>query len=206
MNYLKPLAFTALAFNSSHSAAHDINFYDYSIGVSYQALSINDINQGTELDLQVDNLAHALGVYYKGEPKPYIQFAIGLEYVYIQDDNPFEEEITNSITGKTFSRESDVTGTGMFGEIGLISQGHFVENLTIGFLGGYRYNDISRSIIRCSNCEEQALDSFKSSPYLKPFIEYQFTSRIHAQLSYSHFTEDEGFENAISLQVSFVSF
>ncbi|ALO44043.1 hypothetical protein [Pseudoalteromonas phenolica] len=205
MDYLKYSLISVVMFLAAPSFAENVNFYNYSYGVSYQTLSVNDINEGTELDMQVDDMAHSIGIYYKGEPRSFYQFAIGLDYVYIEDDNPFSEEVKNAITGEVESRESDVTGTSIYGELGLISKDHLVENFTIGALAGYRYNNISRSIFRCSSCEEQELDNFKSSGYIKPFIEYQFTRRIHVQLSYSHYFNDEGFENSIGLHISFMS-
>lgn len=205
MKYSKYVLFVGSLLLSGISKAENVNFYNYSYGVSYQALSVNDIYEGTELDMQVDDFAHAIGIYYKGEPRSFYQFAIGIDYVYIKDDNPFTEEVKNSITGNKLSRESDVTGTAIYGELGLILKDYLVENLTIGLLGGYRYNNISRSIFRCSSCEEQELDNFKSASYLKPFIEYQFTRRIHVQLGYSHYLNDEGFDSSIGLHISFIS-
>lgn len=205
MKYAKYALFAGALLLSGVSKAENVNFYNYSYGVSYQALSVNDINQGTELDMQVDDIAHSIGIYYKGEPRSFYQFAIGLDYVYIEDDNPFSEDVKNAVTGEKLSRESSVTGTSIYGELGLILKDHLVENLTIGVLGGYRYNNISRSIFRCSSCEEQELDNFKSSSYIKPFIEYQITKRIHVQLGYSHYLNDEGFDSSIGLHISFMS-
>ena len=82
MKYAKYALFAGALLLSGVSKAENVNFYNYSYGVSYQALSVNDINQGTELDMQVDDLAHAIGIYYKGEPRSFYQFAIGICLLY----------------------------------------------------------------------------------------------------------------------------
>ena len=205
MNKVKYFLMVLILLFSPLGLTESVNFYNYSYGISYQALSVNDINEGTELDMQVDDLAHAIGIYYKGEPQSFYQFAIGIDYVYIEDNNPFNEAVKNAITGDILTRESDVTGTSLYGEIGVIFKEQLVENLTFGILGGYRYNNISRSIFRCSRCEEEVLDNFKSSSYLKSFVEYQFTKRIHVQLGYNHYFNDAGFENSVGIQISFIA-
>lgn len=183
--------------------ANDLNFYRYFYGVNYQNLTVHDVNAGSDLAMQVDDRANALGLYFKGEPWSFVQFAMGFDFVKIGDDNPFTQQVKNDVTGSISNRQSDVTGKSIYGEIGLKYDTLPNQNLTFGALGGFRYNSISRSIFRCSSCQEQQLDSFESSLYIKPFIELQMTKNTHVQVYYNYYFNDTGFSDGVGIQISF---
>ncbi|CCQ10473.1 hypothetical protein PALB_13400 [Pseudoalteromonas luteoviolacea B = ATCC 29581] len=195
------LFFTSFGANAQRN--DELSFYRYFYGVNYQMLNVNDINAGTDLDMQVDDTAHAIGLYFKGEPWSFVQYSVGIDVMRISDDNPFTQEVENNLTGNVSNRQSNVLGKALYGEFGLKHDFTSTKNLTLGILGGYRYNSVSRSIFRCSSCEEQKLNSFESSFYAKSFVEYQFTRHVHLQLYYNYYFNDTGFSDGVGLQVSF---
>lgn len=190
---------------SAHaSEKQNVNFYDYSIGVSYQYLTASDY-QATNDSVTIDGgNAHAIGLYYKGEPHRYLQFATGMDYMYMEDTSPFTQSVKNEFTGQISSKESSITGFAMYAEAGFKFAPQTVERMSFGVLAGYRYNNIERAVFNCDSCESQTLDDFESSLYAKAFFEYQLTQNVHIQLNYSNFFADKGFDNAIGLHISFM--
>lgn len=187
--------------------AEDIHFFDYSFGVSYQYLSIKDIPtiQSNQERISGGN-GHAIGLYYKGEPFEYMQFTTGIDYMMVDDATPFNQTVENEFTGDVSVRKSDVSGFGMYAEAGLLYTPNQLEIVSFGLLGGYRYNNIERGILRCENCDSEELKDFDSSLYGKAFVEFQLTTDVHIQLNYTHFMADTGFDNSVGIQVSFSSF
>ncbi|WP_372765881.1 hypothetical protein [Pseudoalteromonas sp.] len=202
MKIVSTIGFLLCFFSANSSAKSEINFYDYSIGVSYQNLTASDYRATTDGPLIYGGKAHAIGLYYKGEPHPYLQFATGLDYMYMEDTVPFVQMVKNEFTGQVSSKESTITGFAMYAETGLKFTPKTLDRLSIGILGGYRYNNIERSVFRCDTCENQELNDFESSMYAKGFIEYQLTQNIHIQFNYSNFFAENGFENAFGLHIS----
>lgn len=190
----------------SPPAESEIDFHNNFYGLNYQRLDVNDINEGEDLDMHVGDIAHAIGLYFKSVPHQYIQLEVGVDGVYIRDDSPFTETVNNNRGEGTSSKRSNVLGYALYIEGGLtfpLSPFQRFEAIRYGVMLGYRYNDIDRTIFRCEGCQYQALDSFKSSAYLKPFIEYHYSTYLHGQFYFSHYFNDAGFSNGVGVQISF---
>jgi len=206
MKLLSTMSISLCLIAANANAKSDINFYDYSIGVSYQNLATSDYRTATDGPLIEGGNAHAIGLYYKGEPLPYIQFATGLDYMYMDDTAPFVQTVKNEFTGQVSNKESSISGFGMYAEAGLKFSPASLDRLSFGILGGYRYNNIERSVFRCDSCESQELNDFESSMYAKGFIEYQLTQDVHIQLNYSNYFADNGFDNGLGIHISVFGF
>lgn len=206
MKLVSTIGMSLCLFAANVNAKSEINFYDYSIGVSYQNLTASDYRATSDGPLINAGNAHAIGLYYKGEPHPYLQFATGLDYMYMDDTSPFTQTVKNELTGQVSNKESSITGFAMYAEAGFKFTPDSIDRLSIGVLGGYRYNNIERSVFRCDSCESQELSDFESSMYAKGFIEYQLTQDVHIQLNYSTFFADNGFDNGLGIHISVFGF
>ncbi len=187
----------------SPAAESELDFYNHFYGLNYQRLDVNDINEGEDLDMQVGDIAHAIGLYFKSVPHQTMQLEVGVDGVYIRDDSPFTETVNNNRGEGTASKLSNVLGYALYFEGGLTFPLQHLEAMRFGVMLGYRYNDIDRTVFRCEGCLEQGLDSFKSSAYLKPFIEYHYSTYVHGQFYFTHYFDDTGFSNGVGLQISF---
>lgn len=204
MNYFKTtFCFILLALNM-HAHAQDLHFYRYSMGISYQYLNVE--HQATDYYESRSTNGHAIGIYYKGTPYQYLQMAAGLDYMFIDDNAPFKQTVKNRITGEVTERTSDITGLGAYFELGFKYTLAPKSPFTLGMLGGYRYNDIERTVALCDKCDEQALTQFDNSVYAKAFIEYQITDKIDVQLSYTNYFKEDGLSDSIGVSMSFMSF
>ena len=206
MKYLYVLTGVLMTFASAFIQAEDINFYDYSLGINYQYLSVKDYRVGDATNNLGSGSGHAIGLFYKGEPYDYILFSTGIDYMTVEDSAPFVQTVKNEITGDVSVRKSDVSGFGLYAEGGLMYKPKQIDRLSFGLLGGYRYNNIERAIFQCDACQTEELKDFDSSLYGKAFVEFQLTQDVHLQLNYTHFISDTGFDNSVGIQVSFLSF
>lgn len=187
----------------SPAAESEFDLYNNFYGVNYQRLEVNDINEGEDLDMHVGDIAHAIGFYFKSVPHRYLQLEAGVDGVYIRDDSPFTETVNNSRGAGTSSKRSNVLGFALYLEGGPTFPLQHIAAIRFGVMLGYRYNDIDRTVFRCEGCIEQNLESFKSSAYLKPFIEYHYSTYLHGQFYFTHYFDDSGFSNGLGFQVSF---
>lgn len=78
-----------------------------------------------------------------------------------------------------------------------------LNSVRFGVMMGYRYNDIDRMVFRCEGCQEQGLDGFKNAIYLKPFIEYHYSTYAHGQFYFTLYLAESGFSRGFGLQISF---
>ncbi len=148
----------------------------------------------------VGEQAVSVGAFYGGQFFKYGVFNVGLAAMFINDNDEFSQTVERNIGGDRETRDSEISAGSVFAEIGG-QYGFFEkENLILGLVGGYRINDVKRSIPNCVDCSKQDLgDFFKSSPYVKPYVGFNFTDGFGVSLSYSVFTEDKTFDNSASL-------
>ncbi len=175
-------------------------------GISASYFSVYDPYKATEQDMQINSYGNALGFFYHGTVTEQTLFGFGLDFVVIKDNAPFSQTVKNTITGEVSDKKSDITGSSAYIEFGAQYAFFAKQALRIGLFSGYRYNNISRTITRCNTCQEQLLPAFKSSFYLKPFINYQFNEYLAIKLTYSHYFTKSGFSDSISIDISCLSF
>ncbi|KAF7764117.1 hypothetical protein PCIT_b0024 [Pseudoalteromonas citrea] len=186
--------------------ANDLDFYKYHIGVKTSYLNVNNQTNKPEQNLLLEDYGASLGAFYSGQYNSYMSFAVGIDFIYIEDKLPFSESVRNEFTGELSSKESSIFGKAIYAEGGIFYPFLYQNQLQIGLLGGYRYNDLTRTIFRCEQCQEQELYQFENSTYVKPFIKYKFSARFSLQIAYSHYFNEMGFDNSIDLQVTLVKF
>ena len=193
-------------FFQTHVKANDFDFYKYHMGVKTSYLSVNNQTSKPEQNLLLEDFGMSLGLFYTGQLSAYGLFTLGIDFIYIEDKMPFSESVRNEFTGKLSEKESSIFGKSIYLEAGLFQAFTYHNQLQIGVLGGYRYNDLSRTILRCSQCEEQELYQFENSAYVKPFIKFKFTPSMSVQIAYSHYFNDMGFNDSIDFQFTLLKF
>lgn len=184
-------------FWGAKASASTIDFYNYYLGVQVQGVSLdNDKVPG------LDSSGWMAGVLYKGRLKDYFQFAVGVDYFYADDNLPFEQQVTDRLTDDVRTISSDVSGLSFYLEAGVQYKFPPQNRWAVGVLGGYRYSDISRGVLACSDCEEQQLPDFENAVYVKPFIEYQWSKFVISQLYYTQYVSGDPFDNGVGLQIT----
>jgi hypothetical protein len=186
--------------------ANDIDFYKYHVGIKTSYLNVNNQTNKPEQSLLLEDFGVSVGAFYSGQYNSFISLATGIDFVYINDKLPFSEAVRNNFTGQLSRKESSIYGKSIYVEGGIFYPFLYQNRLNIGILGGYKYNDITRTIFRCQQCEEQELYQFQNSTYIKPFIKYKFTSRFSLQIAYSHYFNEMGFNNSVDLQMTLLKF
>lgn len=200
----KLILYCMFAFVFFKVEAYQIDLSEY--GVNYQLLQVDN---KTKTEIQVGDLAHALGLYYSYMPYKYSghkykswQSTLGGDLVYIRDNSSFTQAVTgnnNNISNKS----SNVLGYSVYLETGLSMRIKSVKSLQAGLMVGYKYNDINRTIFKCSDCNEESLDAFSHSSYLKPFVAFKISNVIKGKLYFSYYFQSSGFTNGLGLQISF---
>jgi hypothetical protein len=180
---------------------------DTEYGVNYQLMEVDD---NTKAAMQVSSKAHALGLYFTYTPYKYSrtvfkhwQSSMGADLVYIKDESPFNQSVVEENGNGVSNKESKVLGYSAYLETGLSFYISEAKSTKVGLLVGYKYNDIVRTIFKCSDCRTQELASFNHSAYLKPFISFTFLHNIDAQVYFTHYLSDSGFKHGVGLQVNF---
>ena len=204
MNKLMIITTIIFASGFFKAAAYQIGLSEY--GVNYQLLQVD--NKAQE-KIQVGNLAHALGLYYSYTPYKYTgniyknwQSTLGGDAVYLKDKSPFTQTVTENNNG-TSNKSSKVLGYSVYLETGLSMYFKSLNSLQAGLIIGYRYNNINRTIFKCSDCNQESLDVFSHSVYLKPFVAFNISSSIQGKLYLNYYFQNSGFTNGLGLQVSF---
>ncbi len=80
---------------------------------------------------------------------------------------------------KTSNKSSTVMGYSVYLETGLSTYIKGFNSLKAGLMLGYKYNDIFRTIFKCSDCNKEDLNSFSDSIYLKPFLGFNISNGIY---------------------------
>jgi len=189
----------------SKAIAYEIGFVDY--GVNYQVLQVDD---NTKDEMQVGSVAHALGLYFTYTPYKYSRSiyknwhsTLGADLVYISDESPFSQSVTGGSGNGVSTKESKVMGYSAYLETGLSFYIKGLNSSKAGLIIGYKYNNIDRTIFKCSDCNKQDLHSFSHSVYLKPFFSFSFLHNIDGQLYLTHYFGNSGFKHGLGLQITF---
>ncbi|MBQ4860606.1 hypothetical protein J8L98_02715 [Pseudoalteromonas sp. MMG013] len=206
MKYFSITIFILLLAHSVKTQANDLDFYKYHIGLKTSYLSVNNKTNNPEQSLLLEDFGVSLGAFYSGQYESFGLFSAGIDFIYIEDKLPFSESVRNEFTGELSEKESSIFGKAIYVEAGVFTSFLYQNALQFGVLGGYQYTDLTRTILRCEQCTEQDLYQFENSTYVKPFIKYKFTARLSVQFAYSHYFNDMGFDDAISLQITLVKF
>lgn len=203
MNKLILLMIVFLSFSTV--SAFGVGGTEY--GVNYQLMQVDD---NTKTEMQVSSSAHALGLYFIYTPYEYSrtvfkhwQSTMGADLVYIKDESPFNQLVAEENGNGVSNKESKVLGYSAYLETGLSFYISEAKSTKVGLMVGYKYNDIVRTIFKCSDCRMQDLRSFNHSAYLKPFISFTFLHNIDAQVYFTHYLSDSGFKHGVGLQVNF---
>lgn len=185
--------------------AYEVGFSDF--GVNYQLMQVDD---NTKTEMQVGNMAHALGIYFTYTPYKYSrtvykhwQSTMGADLVYISDQSPFNQLVTGGKSNNVSNKESKVMGYSAYLETGLSFYISGAKSTKLGLMVGYKYNDIVRTILKCSDCQVQDLYSFNHATYLKPFISFTFLHNVDAKLYLTYYFGDSGFRHGLGLQIDF---
>jgi len=186
-------------------SAYEIGLSDY--GFNYQLLQVD---KHTKTEMQVGDFAHALGLYFTYTPYKYTNYiykhwqsTIGGDFVYISDESPFSQSVTGKNNSDVSNKSSKVMGYSVYLETGLSAYVKGFDSLRAGFMLGYKYNNIDRTIFKCSDCNKQDLNRFSHAIYLKPFIAFNIFNGIYGQLYLSHYFESSGFKHGLGLQITF---
>ncbi len=186
-------------------SAYELGFSDF--GINYQLM---EVDEETKTEMQVGSAAHALGLYFTFKPFKYSrtlyrhwQTTIGADLVYIKDESPFKQLVKEDNDSSVSSKESKVLGYSAYLETGISFYINGVNSPKIGLMLGYKYNDITRTIFKCSDCNTQDLYRFEHAAYLKPFITFKFFHNLDGQFYLTHYFGDSGFRNGLGLQINF---
>lgn len=176
------------------------NTHDY-YGLNFQHFKVQEIYNDSSNVREVGNSANAVGFFYKSIIDKYLHLELGTDYVMLKDKNPFTETIQNG-NGNTVEKKSSVYGYSIYLEGGIASAFVAQNPFNLGASLGFRYNDINRSIFRCSSCQEVKVSNIKNDFYVKTFIEYTFSSGGIAQLYSTVYRNEQGFENGVGLRLA----
>jgi len=186
-------------------SAYEIGLSDF--GVNYQLLQVD---KNTKTEMQVGDFAHGLGLYFTYTPYKYTDFiykhwqsTIGGDFVYISDESPFSQSVTEKNKSDVSNKSSKVLGYSVYLETGSSAYIKGFDSLMAGLMFGYKYNNIDRTIFKCSDCHKEDLNSFSHSMYLKPFIVFNISNGLHGQLYLSHYFGRSGFKHGLGLQITF---
>lgn len=201
----KLMVFIILVLPFFKVAAYETASSDY--GVNYQLLQVD---KNTQTEMQVDNVAHALGLYFTYTPYKYTDFiykhwqsTIGGDFVYISDKSPFSQSVAENNSSHVSNKSSKVMGYSVYLETGFSLNIKKINSLKAGFILGYKHNNIDRRIFKCGDCHKEDLNSFSNSIYLKPFISFNISNGIYGQLYLTHYFESSGFKQGLGLQITF---
>ena len=171
--------------------------------MNYQYLLVDsDDPQVQREGITADN-GHALGLYMNGHIEWNLHYSIGADFVYVPDATPFVQTVKDKSSGAVSQQSSDITGYSVYAEAGPKFYLHSDERVIFGAMLGYKFNDIERSVFRCDGCDYQSLDSFKSSAYIRPMLEYHVSRDIQLEFYVTHYFEDSGFSQGIGFKVRF---
>lgn len=185
--------------------AFDIGLSEY--GVNYQ---VSQIDKKIQKEMEVDNIGHALGIYFNYTPYKYTdllyknwQSTLGADFIYIKDNSPFSQSVTEKNKNSTSTKSSKVMGYSIYLETGFSFNIKRFNSISLGLMVGYKYHDINRTIFKCADCYEQDLSEFSHSIYLKPFVTFKVLSSLNGKLYFFYDFQESGFSNGLGLQVRF---
>jgi len=131
----------------------------------------------------VDDSAIVLDLGYQGAFRNGFTYGLGVYLPLIDDKAEFSQRVENTYTGQQREEESEISGWGLFAELGYRYK--LNDKVSLGAAGGFRSLSADRDIPNCTDCYSEGL-SLDGGAYVKPYL-YIDNASFDVEIAYHAF-------------------